>query len=412
MKILWITTIYSWTYPLADAIADSHDLLIINPTLSKMIIEERKFALQQIIMTEHELTGCSMNQAIANKYLTAIRAFNPDIIHIHGTERNYGQIQNYITNIPIVIGIQGILNGCVPFVNNYIRQDELRPHKTLKNIFLRGGVEAQRRMLMNRSQTYEMDIIKQGKAFFCRTNWDKAWITFNNPLATIINGEELLRSPFYENAGKWSLAKCQRHNIFMPSGFNPLKGFHLAIKALALLKKFYADVVLTVPGLPQHILSYGPIKSRILGEEYVNYCKGLIRENQLEHNIKLLPRLDADEMACEMIKANVFLSPTSIDNSPNAVGEATMIGTPVVATPVGGVPSMLKDEESCLFAPAGDEFIMAYQIKRIFDDDILATTLSKNAYQIAVRRHNITATTSQYINAYSEVISLHKPTTI
>lgn len=194
----------------------------------------------------------------------------------------------------------------------------------------------------------------------------------------------------------------------MPSGFNPLKGLHLAIKALSLLKNYYSDVMLTVPGLPQHILSYNPFKSRIIGEEYVNFCKDLITKKNLEKNINLLPRLDAEGMAQELLKSNIFLSPTSIDNSPNAVGEASMIGVPIVSTPVGGVPSILKDEESCLFTPAGDEYLMAYQIKRIFDDDKLAIKLSCNAHKIALRRHNILKTTEQYINAYNEIINYHK----
>ena len=117
-------------------------------------------------------------------------------------------------------------------------------------------------------------------------------------------------------------------------------------------------------------------------------------------------------MANEMLKANVFLSPTSIDNSPNSIGEATMIGVPVVTTPVGGIPSMLKDEESCLFAPAGDVYMMAYQIKRIFNDSELAIKLSKNAHQIALLRHNPDSTVTQYINAYEAIVELHKNATI
>lgn len=115
-------------------------------------------------------------------------------------------------------------------------------------------------------------------------------------------------------------------------------------------------------------------------------------------------------MMRQMQRAHVFLSPSSIDNSPNAIGEATMIGIPIVTTPVGGVTSFLKDEETALFAPAGDPYMIAYQIKRIFDNDNLAITLSKNAQKIALERHDIDKTTKQYLNIYRQIIQQNENT--
>lgn len=408
MKILWITQIYPWTSTLANLLATRVELLLLCPQASPVKTNICNCNIHYINITEEELTCTMMTSAIAEKYLSVILQYKPDIIHIHGSERNYGQLQNYLSEIPIVIGIQGIMKGCLPFVTNYLEDEVLRPHKTLKNFLGRGGVQMQKKILQKRCKKYELDILQHGQYFFCRTNWDKAWIQFNNPKAKIFQGEELLREPFYLHSGKWNIHEAKRRNIFMPSGFNPLKGLHIALKALALLKTFYPDIMLTVPGLPQHILSYGKIKSRIIGEEYINYCISIIEDNQLKKNISLLPRLDAEGMVKEMINANVFLSPSSIDNSPNAVGEAMMIGVPIVSTPVGGVLSILRDEESCLFAPAGDEFLMAYQIKRIFEDDALATNLSTNARKVASQRHNKQQTLDQYINAYQAIINSHK----
>lgn len=224
----------------------------------------------------------------------------------------------------------------------------------------------------------------------------------------IFHGEEILRDPFYSHSGQWKHEACIPHRIFMPSGFNPIKGLHLAIKSIALLKPFYPDIKLTVPGLPLHIFKYSRIKSKLCGEEYVNYVKHLVSINGLENHVEFLPRLNAEEMAKEMLKANVFLSPSSIDNSPNAVGEATMIGVPIVVTPVGGIPSFLRDEDSCLLAAAGDEYIMAYQIKRVFDDAPLATKLSEGAFKVALKRHNKEVATMQYLDAYKQIINQNK----
>ena len=125
-------------------------------------------------------------------------------------------------------------------------------------------------------------------------------------------------------------------------------------------------------------------------------------------NVILLPRLSAEEMANEFSKAHLFALPSFAENSPNALGEAMLVGTPSVAAPVGGVLSIVKNEESALIFPAGDYAMLAHQIDRIFENDELANKLSVNAKLIALKRHDVAKTTTQYINIYKDIIRLHK----
>lgn len=194
----------------------------------------------------------------------------------------------------------------------------------------------------------------------------------------------------------------------MPSGFNPIKGLHIALEAITLLKERYPTIKLYVPGIPQHIIKKNKLSSYILGEQYINIIKEKIRKNNLTQNIKLLPRLSASEMINYMQKSQVFLSPTSIDNSPNTIGEAMMIGIPIVTTAVGGILSFLKDKETCLLAPAGDEYVIAYKIMQLFEDQELSQKLSNNAYLVALQRHNIETTILQYREIYLQCINTFK----
>lgn len=411
MRILWISAFGSWTMPLANRlVTDNNRILILVPTIKKgnNIINEGNVTIQYVYIPQKNITGIGLTSDCAEVYIKCINEFNPNIIHIHGTERNYGQIVNYCHDIPVVVSIQGLVTGYIPFSCNFLKGSELKPYRSVKNWFGLGCYTLQKKAFEVRSRKYELDIIRANKYFFCRTNWDKAWISLNNPSAHIFQGEELLRNSFYDNSGKWEYKKCQKYRVFMPAGYTPIKGLHLALKAIAILKTTFPDIELRVPGIPQKILNYGKIKRRIVGDEYINYIIYLIKSLDLIQNVKLLPRIGEQEMADEMLNANVFLSPTSIDNSPNSIGEATMIGVPVVTTPVGGIPSMLRDEESCLFAPAGDVYMMAYQMKRIFNDSELANKLSKNAHQIALCRHDSGSTIIQYINAYKAIVELHK----
>lgn len=406
MKILWISYFGSWTKPLMDRLSINNDIRLIVPSKVDEETIEGNIKIYNLKLSESETTN-SMTPSVYKKYDRIINSFSPDIIHVHGTEKNLAQVQNYIKDIPVVISIQGLNSGYIPFDCCYLTQEIISPFRTLKNRLGRGGLQEMHRKFVKGKEEYEKDILENGKYFFCRTNWDNAWVSFSNPNALIYQGEELLRDSFYEQSGSWNYEKCNPHTIFMPSGFNPIKGLHIALKAVNLLKHFFPNVTLVVPGLPKHILDYNALNSKLFGEEFVNYCKDIIKRNELNKNVILLPRLDASGMANEMMKANVFLSPSSIDNSPNAVGEAMMIGVPIVSTAVGGVTSFLKDNDNCLLASSGDEYLIAYQIKRIFEDLELAKKLSFNAHETALHRHNPQMTVQQYNDAYKNIIEIH-----
>lgn len=340
-------------------------------------------------------------------YAKIIEEASPDIIHVHGTEINFGQIQNFQQKIPVVISIQGLLSGCLKYNTAFIKPNQIKPFMSLKNRLGRGGLYQADKVCNEGVKKYELDILTNGRYFFGRTNWDKAHIEFLAPQARYFNGEELLRPIFYTKKGSWNSSYSDRHSVVMPSGFNPLKGMHIAIEAIALLKRYYPDVVLRVPGIPIEMLNRTGIKKFIIGDDFLNYVKHIIETKGLKENVVFLPFLNAEEMAEQMLRSNVFLSCSTIDNSSNAVGEATMLGMPIVTTAVGGIISFMHDEDNCLYSASGDEFMIAHQIRRLFEDDKLANRLAQNAYRTALRRHDIEVVGQQYVEAYKEIITIH-----
>lgn len=411
INILWISFSGSWTLPLLSNIRKINKgrISIIKPTFNKNE-EEGKIIKDGIeyytIFFSHKELLSSMTKSTFQKFNTIITRTAPDIIHIHGTEKNLAQIQNFVTHIPVVISIQGILSACKNYVYNYLNKNELLSCASVKNLLGWGGVKYMERII-KKSQNFEENIFSNGQYFIGRTMWDRAQIIFRNPKAKYYVGEELLRNEFYEFQNSWSQQHCIPYRLFMPAGINPMKGLHLAIKAVILLKKFYPNIQLIVPGIPSKFSSNNSLRIKLLGEEYITMIKRIIKKNNLQSNIKLLDRLSAQEMVDEMLKANVFIAPTSIENSSNAIGEAMMIGVPVVTTPVGGLTSFLEDNFNCLITPAGDEYLLAFQIKNFFDNKFLAEKISHNAYKTALKRHDIDKTTTQYLNIYNEIIQLH-----
>jgi len=386
MKILHISTNGPWVQPLLHELEKKVDVLHVNPP---------KNVRKDITMTEREVAA----------YRETINKYQPDIIHVHGTENNFAQLQHFFSDIPVVVSIQGILTGCIPYATGGLSEHEVKPFKSLKNLMHRGGLMSLYRRATAGSRAFEEDILRSCRYFFCRTDWDRMWVRKYNAKALIYQGEELLRPAFYAKAGEWKQENADKHSIFMSSGFNPIKGLHHAIRAMAKLKASYPDVTLRVPGIPQNIYNRSGLVYRICGEEYLGYIRHLTESLQLRDNVVFLSRLSAEEMAQEMLRANVFLSPTSIDNSPNAVGEAMMLGLPIVSTPVGGVPSFIHHEDNGLLA---EPDALAPSISRIFDDTTLASTLGSKAYQTALRRHDREQTAEQYMSAYHDIVRLNK----
>ena len=346
-----------------------------------------------------------LHKELISNYQLVIDDFKPDLIHIHGVEVNFGLLREYIdTDIPIVCSIQGIINPYYDFLEYSVATLHLNKYKSLKNWLGRGGVRSALKR-WKRYKNIEKKILEINHYFIGRTLWDKAQVAAFNPSAHFFHGEELLRMPFYST--KWNIKDCTPYRVFISSSITSIKGFHILLKAAAILKEKHPQLQIVSP-LSDFNLKSSKIRNYLLAEDYSNYLRSEINRLKLEKHVILLPRLNENEMAEEFKKAHVFVLASFAENSPNALGEAMSIGTPSVVAPVGGVMSMVKDEESALFFPSGDYNMLAHQIDRIFSDDNLANKLSENAKVIALRRHDVEKTTMQYLNIYKEIIQLHK----
>ena len=346
-----------------------------------------------------------LNKKIITDFQLAINDFKPDVIHIHGVERNFGLLREYVDQeIPIVCSIQGLINPYYMFLKQSASTLNLNRYKSLKNWLGRGGVNANLRN-WKKYIVIEREILEMNHYFIGRTLWDKAQVAAFNSSAEYFHGEELLRPVFFTK--DWSIEKCRRHRIFISSASYSIKGFHILLQAAAILKDKYPDIQIVSP-LSSVNLNSTRLIGYIKSEDYSNYLKSQIIRLGLKENVMLLQKLTGEEMVEEFCKAHLFALPSFAENSPNSLGEAMLIGTPSIVSPVGGVLSIVKDEESALVFPAGDYAMLAHQIDRIFKNDELANKLSMNAKAIALKRHDVAKTTEQYINIYKDIIRLHK----
>ena len=86
--------------------------------------------------------------------------------------------------------------------------------------------------------------------------------------------------------------------------------------------------------------------------------------------------------------SHVFVCPSSLENSPNSLGEAMLLGVPCVASNVGGIPSMMVGGQDGLLFPPGDIEALASSIIEIFDSEAITRVYSRNAKKHAHENHD------------------------
>lgn len=348
--------------------------------------------------------GGRLPASLIDSYRQVLDDFEPDIIHVHGTEYFEGLLtgRGHI-NCPTVVSIQGIIDvyqhhywGGIPF-------HKLVASRTTRD-WLRFDGLIEQKMKWARRARFEREMFSTNSAYIGRTLWDRAHTLRLNPDARYHHCDELMRRPFYDS--QWDINKITRHSIFASSASYPIKGFHVLIKAVSLLKNEFPDVTIRTP-LAQFYPSDRGLRrfwKNRRSSGYARYLTDLIKAEKLEKHIISFPSLDAEGMANELQKAHVFALPSLIENSPNSLAESMLVGTPTISAFVGGIPSMAKDEESVLFFPSGDEAVLAEQISRIFRDDDLACKLSEESKRVATVRHSADIIVSKMLEVYGDEI--------
>jgi glycosyltransferase involved in cell wall biosynthesis len=102
--------------------------------------------------------------------------------------------------------------------------------------------------------------------------------------------------------------------------------------------------------------------------------------------------------------ADVFVNPADVEGLPVAVLEAMMLGTPVVATSVGGVPTVIKHRQTGLLVEPGDPESLAGAVLELLDDRSLASKLADAARALVEEKHGMEPMVRATEQLYEEVL--------
>lgn len=123
-----------------------------------------------------------------------------------------------------------------------------------------------------------------------------------------------------------------------------------------------------------------------------------------ENNVRFNGKKTASELAKELSSATFYVHPSHVDNSPNSLCEAQIVGTPTVSTYIGGIPSLVKDGVTGYLFDDGDfeQLTNIVASKYMLVEEL--TKISLNAKHVAFLRHDRSGIVENLLETYKEII--------
>lgn len=413
MRILWITNITfpeaesklsgnvslqpsgGWLLGASDALTQKKELKLYVASVSRLV--NKLTCIEGEHITYFVLPYGNGNKKINHDYeplwAEVHERVQPDVVHIHGTEFTHGlaYIEACGSN-NVCVSIQGLVSACSSYYYYGLTRKNILQSVTPYS-FIFGGIMKGYREFKEKAGC-EIEIIKRVKHIIGRTSWDRSRIWAINPKANYHFCNETLRKSFYQG-DTWKYENCTPHTIFISQAGYPLKGLHMVLKSLPLVLRHYPDTMVRIAG--NDITLYKTLKQKLLLSDYGNIIRKIIKKHHLESHIVFTGLLDSDGMKKEYLKSNVFVCPSTIENSPNSLGEAQMLGVPVLASYVGGIPDMMRGDEDHLYRFEEVE-MLAQKLVDLFDK--MSNVKTEVMRQKAIQRHNTSKNLDDMLGIY------------
>jgi glycosyltransferase involved in cell wall biosynthesis len=123
------------------------------------------------------------------------------------------------------------------------------------------------------------------------------------------------------------------------------------------------------------------------GNESVKLKKYLKLNKELSEITEFIEWVNNNKMPDVLNELLLLILPSYSEGTPNIVLEAMSCGTPVLVTPVGGVPKIIKDDENGYIIPKNSPEIIFNKVVSILEKDDLAK-ISQNARSFMEENYN------------------------
>lgn len=412
MRVLWITNILfpdvckemgisepvigGWMYSSAKELLKRSNIELAVATIypGKKLLKYKINGILYYVLPSRT-KGLRYEDSLEIKWSSIVNEFHPDIAHIHGTEYAHGlAFLKACPEVKAVISIQGLLSVCERYYLSGISYMNCIRNITIRDIIKFDSIPHAKYNFKRRGEM-EKTMVKSVKYVIGRTSWDEVHVKAFNPEVKYYKCNETLREEFYKYT--WSYEHCDKHSIFTSQANYPIKGLHMLLKAMPFVLEKFPDSILYIGGTD--ITDSSSLKKIIKRTSYARYIIKLIKKSNLKAHVKFLGPLDEFEMCRRYLKSNVFVCPSSIENSPNSLGEAQILGVPCITSFAGGIPDMMRGAEMWLYRFEEVE-MLAEKICQIFAGAKFPNALLQSQ---AMSRHDSQKNIADLINIYHDI---------
>jgi len=325
-------------------------------------------------------------------YLELIDNIKPDVIHIHGTENPFSAIIDSNIKTPIILSIQGnrtvyhykYFSGIPIKYYNYRVSNLFNLKQFLFSVNYKKEFQ-----ISKKTADREKYYIGKHKNIIGRTDWDRRISRVLAPNSIYFHNDEVLRDSFYREV--WNKERDSKIILQSTIGTTFYKGLETVIQSSMLLEKLGLNFEWRIAG----------IKSNDL---IVKIVLKYLKTNRYPSSVIFQGNLIENEIIRSLLESDIFIMPSHIENSPNNLCEAMMIGLPCIATFVGGTSTIIKDNEEGLLIQDGDPWSMTGAILELINNYDQAKIYGTKARERALKRHNKKRIVDDLVAIYQKVI--------
>ena len=308
--------------------------------------------------------------------LRDIVALHPDIVHIHGTGNLSGALYNAIKTygIPVLLTVHGLLH--------VEKMNALRKHPSLKHLY----------QLIVQSRA-EFEVLNKAQHIIVDTEYVSKQIEQLHARKKISNLPWMYVIPQGIQSQYLSLLSNQKKEpiILSVGSISQRKGHLVLIKSFEKVHSKIPTAKLIIAG-------------SLAEETYLAKMREEIKKYRLQDSVDILTNIPQEELLQHYQTASIYALHSQEESQGIALVEAMAAGLPVVSTTVGGIPYVVKDEESGLLSAYSDVDSFAHNIIRLLENKDLRGVMAQSAYNMA-QNYSWTNIAQAIERVYNRVIS-------
>jgi glycosyltransferase involved in cell wall biosynthesis len=201
----------------------------------------------------------------------------------------------------------------------------------------------------------------------------------------------------------WDRQGCDVNNLLFVGRFDSRKGGDLILRVFGRLASSYPELKLTFVGPDAGIR--GPDNKL---RSFSDFISGMLPET-CRQRVEFRGQMTHSELMSLRLKCFATIVASQYEIMPYAVLEAMSLGCPIVATAVGGIPEMIRDQRNGLLVPSQEVGKMTAACDTLLRSSSFAASLGHQAWEDCRDLYGSRNIAEQTVEVYRQAVQAFVP---